>query len=499
MNYKQLEKEGKDIVMKIAVIGSFLIAILHSILFYGQKLGISVFLFCLALGFFILYLLDKNNRIKNKKALILCVPIILISATYFIFNNTFFYVANIIALIILFTLMVILAVFEKTSIGLILNRAVYLFLGPIEFLEEAIGSIIETIENFFHKKEMSKEKNEKLRKIIIGILIAIPILIVVLMLLSSADSIFSSELKEVISTLFRLDIFEKQTYINLFFRIIIILMIAVYLIALLYNVLEDNFTEKEVGEKKNWTIDRTIGNTILTILNLVYLVFCYIQISVLFMKTGNMGDFDYASYARQGFFQLMAVSVINLVIILITSKRNEINKKLNYTKVMNLCLSMFTLIILFSSFYRMYLYEQEYGYTFLRLMVYVALITEAILIIPTVMYILDMKINLTKTYFVVIIIMYIIVNYMNIDNVIAKRNINRYFEDTSGEYELDIEYLGTLGIDAAGEIKRLENEENKMIRKQVEFYLNQVESEVKDINFQNFNINRLLVKRMLEE
>ena len=485
--------------MKITVIGSFLIAILHSILFYGQKLGISVFLFCLALGFFILYLLDKNNKIKNKKALILCVPIILISATYFIFNNTFFYVANIIALIILFTLMVILAVFEKTSIGLILNRAVYLFLGPIEFLEEAIGSIIETIENFFHKKEMSKEKNEKLRKIIIGILIAIPILIVVLMLLSSADSIFSSELKEVISTLFRLEIFEKQTYINLFFRIIIILMIAVYLIALLYNVLEDNFTEKEVGEKKNWTIDRTIGNTILTILNLVYLVFCYIQISVLFMRTGNMGDFDYASYARQGFFQLMAVSVINLVIILITSKRNEINKKLNYTKVMNLCLSMFTLIILFSSFYRMYLYEQEYGYTFLRLMVYVALITEAILIIPTVMYILDMKINLTKTYFVVIIIMYIIVNYMNIDNVIAKRNINRYFEDTSGAYELDIEYLGTLGIDAAGEIKRLENEENKMIRKQVEFYLNQVESEVKDINFQNFNINRLMVKRMLEE
>lgn len=485
--------------MKITVIGSFLIAILHSILFYGQKLGISVFLFCLALGFFILYLLDKNNKIKNKKALILCVPIILIAATYFIFNNTFFYVANIIALIILFTLMVILAVFEKTSIGLILNRAVYLLLGPIEFLEEAIGSIIETIENFFHKKEVSKEKNEKLRKIIIGILIAIPILIVVLMLLSSADSIFSSELKEVISTLFRLEIFEKQTYINLFFRIIIILMIAVYLIALLYNVLEDNFTEKEVGEKKNWTIDRTIGNTILTILNLVYLVFCYIQISVLFMRTGNMGDFDYASYARQGFFQLMAVSVINLVIILITSKRNEINKKLNYTKVMNLCLSMFTLIILFSSFYRMYLYEQEYGYTFLRLMVCVALITEAILIIPTVMYILDMKINLTKTYFVVIIIMYIIVNYMNIDNVIAKRNINRYFEDTSGEYELDIEYLGTLGIDAAGEIKRLENEENKMIRKQVEFYLNQVESEVKDINFQNFNINRLMVKRMLEE
>lgn len=485
--------------MKITVIGSFLIAILHSILFYGQELGISVFLFCLALGIFILYILEKNNKIKNKKALILCVPIMLIAATYFIFNNSFFYVTNIIALIILFALMVILAVFEKTSIGLILNKAVYLLLGPIEFLEEAIGSIIETITNFFHKKEVSKEKSDRIRKIIIGIIIAIPILVIVLVLLSSADSIFSSELKEVISTIFSLDIFESETYLNLFFRIIIILMIAVYSIALLYNVIEDNFCEKEMAEKKRWTIDQTIGNTILTILNLVYLVFCYIQISVLFMKTGDMEDFDYASYARQGFFQLMAVSVINLIIILITSKRNEINKKLNYTKVMNLCLSLFTLIILFSSFYRMYLYEQEYGYTFLRLMVYIALITEVILIIPTVMYILDMKINLTKTYFVVIIIMYIIVNYINIDNIIAKRNINRYFEDTSGVYELDMDYLETLGIDAAGQIKRLEDSKDEEIKNQVEYYLNKVKSEVENITLQNFNINRVIVKRMLEE
>ena len=494
-----IKKEGKDIVMKIAVAGSFLIAILHSILFYGQQLGISVFLFCLALGFFIIYILKKNDKIKNKKALILCVPIILISATYFIFNNSFFYIVNMIALTILFVLMVILAVFEKTTIGLIINRGVYLVLGPIEFLEEAIGAIIETVLGIFKKREVPKEKNEKIRKIIIGVIIAIPILIIVLILLSSADSIFSSELKEVISIIFSLDIFESETYIHLFFRIIIILMIAVYLIALLYNVIEDNFCKKDALEKKRWKIDTIIGNTILTILNLVYLVFCYIQISVLFMRTGNMQDFDYASYARQGFFQLMAVSIINLIIILLTSKRDEINKKMNYTKVMNLLLAVFTLIILFSSFYRMYLYEQEYGYTFLRLMVYLALITEAILIIPTVMYILDMKINLTKIYFVVIIIMYIIINYINIDNVIAKRNIDRYFEDTSGNYELDMDYLQLLGIDAAGQIKRLENIEDGNIKEQVKFYLNNTKSDVEDITWQSFNINRCIVKSELKE
>ena len=485
--------------MRVAVLGSFLIAVLHSVLFYGQKLGISVLLFCLTAGFIIIYILDKNNKIKNRKALLLSVPILLFAATYFIFNNSFFYVANIIALIILFTLMVILAVFEKTTISLIVNRAVNLILGSIEFLEEAVGGIIDSLADLFKKKETPKQKNEKLRKIIIGILIAIPILIIVLILLSSADSVFSSELNEVFSTIFSLHIFESDTYVNLFLRIIIILILTVYLISLFYNIIEDSFCEKENSEKRKWTIDATIGNTILTILNLVYLVFCYIQISVLFMKTGNMQDFDYASYARQGFFKLMAVSIINLAIILVTSKRNEINKKITYTKIMNLCLAVFTLIILVSSFYRMYLYEQEYGYTFLRLMVYVALITEAILIIPTVLYILDFKINLTKTYFVVIIVMYIIVNYINIDNIIAKRNIDRYFEDQTGTYELDMNYLETLSIDAVGQVERLKGTNDEFLEFQVRVFLDNAKTEVENITWQNFNINRAIAKSELAQ
>ena len=154
------KKERNGYYMKIAVIGSFLIAILHSILFYGQKLGISVFLFCLALGFFLIYILDKNNKIKNQKALLLYLPILLISATYFIFNNSFFYIANIVSIIILYTLMLVLAVFDKTTMGLIINKVMYLILGPIEFLEEAIGNIIEVISNLFKKKEVSKEKKK---------------------------------------------------------------------------------------------------------------------------------------------------------------------------------------------------------------------------------------------------------------------------------------------------------------------------------------------------
>ena len=200
-------------------------------------------------------------------------------------------------------------------------------------------------------------------------------------MLASADTIFFSKIINLLIKVFSLGIFESETYVDLFLRIIIILFLSVYLIALLYNIIEDNFCDYDVKTKEKKRIDKIIGNTVLTILNIVYLIFCYIQVSALFMKMGNMLDYEYATYARQGFFQLMAVSLINLSLILITFRKNNQDKRINYTKIMNICLAIFTLIILCSSFYRMYLYEQEYGYTFLRLMVYFVLITEAILII----------------------------------------------------------------------------------------------------------------------
>ena len=132
-------------------------------------------------------------------------------------------------------------------------------------------------------------------------------------------------------------------------------------------------------------------------------------------------------------------------------------------------------------------------------MVYFSLITEAILIIPTVMYILDFKINLTKTYFVVIIIMYIIVNYINIDNIIAKRNIDRYFEDSTGTYKLDMNYLETLSVDATGQIKRLEGINDENIIFQVNNYLTNTKSKVENVTWQNFNINRIIARSKLKE
>ena len=49
----------------------FLLAIWFTILFIGKKLGLSVILFIIPLLIVIYVILEKNNRIKNKKGLVL--------------------------------------------------------------------------------------------------------------------------------------------------------------------------------------------------------------------------------------------------------------------------------------------------------------------------------------------------------------------------------------------------------------------------------------------
>ena len=181
------------------------------------------------------------------------------------------------------------------------------------------------------------------------------------------------------------------------------------------QLLQNN--DEKAEKKESYTIRMMI-----TVLNLVYLVFCFTQIKVLFTEQ----NIKYSEFARKGFFQLMIVSLINIVMILKANNKNlrETEKQEKYKKTMCIVMVIFTLVIIISAFARMTLYQQNYGYTRLRVLVDLTLITEIILLIPTVIYILENKINLIKTYFVIIITMYCIVNFVNIDKfLVLKANI----------------------------------------------------------------------------
>ena len=477
-------------------IGVLFLAIWMIALFFEKTIGMSMILFSVPLTIFLIRILEKNNRIKNKKAKLLLIPIVLLSLTYGLFNNAFFRAINIIIIPCLIVIMIIGLFNEKSIVNTkLFGKTITGFFGPLGQFGNYFDRFILIVKEKFNIRKKTKGSG-KIKKVIKAILITLPIVIVILALLSSADEVFSNIFNVVFDKIG--DFFSKITIHAVVARILLTVLSFIYF-ASFFDYFVYEYKENEDIEKKDKkTNDNYTIKMILVALNVIYLLFCYIQIKSLFLK--NV-DINYANYARQGFFQLMIVSIINLVTILIAKKREnkddvKTNKFINY---MSLAMIVFTFIIVISAAVRMFFYESQYGYTLLRLLVYCTLFTESVLFIPTVFYILDKKIDLAKSYFIIIISIYVCMNYMNFDNLIAKRNVDRYIETG----KIDMYYLEkNTGTDAVSQILRLidtdarneakvKNDAGKYLKNM--YY--KLQREEKD--FRNFNVSKLVAEKSI--
>ena len=292
----------------------------------------------------------------------------------------------------LYLIMIIWAI-SDFQIKSIMYKIILMIFQPLNY----IGDVIKTVINGFNSKRKNDQIEEKTEKndIFKAICLTGIIALIVISLLCSADNEFA----KIFSTIFKdINIFNVSELTG---RIIIIIIAFFYFAGFFMNMLdkENGLKEFEKDEKAEKKESYTI-RMMITVLNLVYLVFCFTQIKVLFTEQ----NIKYSEFARKGFFQLMIVSLINIVMILKANNKNlrENEKQEKYKKTMCIVMVIFTLIIIISAFARMTLYQQNYGYTRLRILVDYTLITEIILLIPTIIYILKNKIDLIKTYFVIL-------------------------------------------------------------------------------------------------
>lgn len=472
--------------MQLALIVSLVLSIIHSVLFYRQDVGVSVVLFSISAILALYIVLNKNQKIKNKKALILSVPIILLSSTYFIFNNQLFNVLNIFAILALFATMIIWMINDKLKFKLLLSKIFNIIFGPLEFIGETFKLIKKVFE---YNKENTNSKSVLVKRILKAVLISIPILLIVLFLLISADDSFA----KIFSWLsdYLINLFTSIEFFYLILRILLIGVLFIYFVSFLYNLIDEHSSFnviENVTRPKELKIDIFTINTILTVLNIVYLIFSVIQV----MNLGNKASIEvYSKSARQGFFQLMILSAINLVLVIISkinkAEKSDIAKK--YTKIMNILMVIFTIVLIIVSFGKMNMYEAKYGLTKLRIFVYAALVTEGLLIIPTILYILKEKINLFYSYLAIILTMYIVVNFINVDKMIAKRNVDLYFETG----KIDFEYLEDLeSTDTIPDIIRLVNntkDDEYLIRDVNNYLYNQKKDISEKRTWQAYNIS----------
>lgn len=466
------------------IIGSIGVAISQSILFYGKEIGISMIIFEAILNGILLYIINRKNKIINKNGLLLLIPIILLSSTYFIFASKVFYVSNIIIIIVLNILMYAITTNKKGYFSKHLYTAFRISVDSLETVNEVIDYTKENAKP--HIKDSNGIRKVDIKKLTTSILIVLAVVGVVIILLASADSIFAEMFSGIGKIITNLNI---KNIVNTIIRLAIIL--AVYFLVLSFILKLQNQKRKEpkeignISDKYEFTL-----KLLLIALNLVYVVFCYIQISSLFLARINV-NIDYATYARTGFFQLMFVSFINFAIILLSNKFNS--KKEKIIKVLNIFLVIFTIIIVLSSMFRMYMYEMEYGLTYLRTFVYIILLTELAIFVPTTIYIFNEKFDFIKIAFIIVLSVYCLINFINIEKIIISKNISRKTTKVPTDY-VYIQKIATEDSYKMLEEKLKENIENDK-KVKIEKALLHIINNNKEMKWQEFNISRWEVKQ----
>ena len=299
----------------------------------------------------------EKDKFINKKAYFMLIPITLILISDPIIkidaSNKFL---NVIVLFILVSIFLFLLVNKNYKISV--NNISLMF----KLFPDKIFSNLKYL-----KPSITKEKNKKIVNIILGLAIGTGISFVILLLLTSADDYFDAFLDKF-SISFNLDISNIILFI-IWFIIIFSISINVYK--------NKDIKMREVRLKK---IDNTIIITVLSVINFVFVLFLISEISKL---CGNFlqlpKGYIYSSYAREGFFQLLFVTLINFSIISFLMYKTNGIKENKIVRNLIFLLIAFSIILIFNSYYRMYLYIDKFGFTVLRLQVMLFLTMEVVL------------------------------------------------------------------------------------------------------------------------
>ncbi len=162
-------------------------------------------------------------------------------------------------------------------------------------------------------------------------------------------------------------------------------------------------------------------------------------------------DMSYAEYAREGFFQLFAVSCINLVLIVLATlfaRRKEGNISAAF-RLLSVVISLFTLTLIATAAAKMIMYIDAYGLTQMRVYASWAMAVLALIFVLVALRAFIPKMNLGALSLAVCVVCFIALGVSDVDGAIADYNVDAYLNarlETVDTYSLAS--LGDSGIPA---------------------------------------------------
>ena len=326
-------------------------------------------------------------------------------------------------------LLIILSIYrsEPGSTGAQLKKFIRTLFYPLIRLIDVFTGLSFLIRQ---KNEAENERAKQTAKsILLGLLILICLLLVILPLLANADLVFGSFLSKIQ--------LPEITFNEVWGHIIAFLTAFVVLTAWwIYLPLDKGKTAQpdKAGRPKPGP---AAAVTYLAPISVIYTVFTIISVRYILIGGALPDGITYAEYVHQGFYQLLAVTIINLILIAVTRSVFAESRSIRFF----LCLlCVLTYGMIWNGTYRMILYIRAYQLTFLRLAVCFFFLLLTVFITFLLITLLRGNFPLLRASAAAAITLYLLFAFMHPDAVIAKYNMQAEKPDT--------DYISSLSLDA---------------------------------------------------
>lgn len=466
-----MKETKRDPLAIFSYFWSYVLGFLYIYLFAWKTPGIShVLFYSIALGSAIVpaFLFNKGNGAKKLTNWIILMPFVLVLSLMFIYRvNEFWVSIGFLTIPVIYAVVTVASYYENTFKNFSLLSYITLpFTLFISWFNDW-AKFRKKVTGVFFKSERTRMLMKRISK---GFFISLPFLFVFGWLLVSADEVFAKIIIEFLEKTLGTWFKDWPTAISTFTKFGLAIGTAIYFMVFNYALWNK---ESKVGELiKSWnvevkevkkSVDVLVASVFMIMLNLLFVTFVVVQFVYLFGGENNIlgmdAEFSYAQYARKGFWELLLVAGFSYLIILFMNLKvfvaNALQKGL--FKINHFIMTGSVLVMTYSAFARMGLYETVYGYTNLRVLVQLALITVGLMFVFLIIssFSKTPRKFIASTNAILAFVVYITLVILPSDYFVASLNYSRYKE----EGLLDVEYMMNLSDEAIPVLVELANKE----------------------------------------
>ena len=290
--------------------------------------------------------------------------------------------------------------------------------------------------------EMARERTGKLRGLGLGIMLGVVAMLIAASLLASADQFFDGMVKGVFSSMGKINGISVR-------RLLFTAILGLLIFSSLFSLHGEGETYFFAPVKRS--APPLTFAVILAMIAFIYGLFVYVQFRFLFGNAQTaLSAGGYAEYARSGFFQLVLLSALTLLLILPALSLCGESKAV---RILCAVVALLTIVIDFSAFFRMRLYIAEYGLSLLRMLTLWAMAVIFAALLLALVKCIWPRFRFAPIWLAIVFGSWLALNMVNIDACIARYNVRAYEQGIIGK--LDADYLLSLSPDVLSAMEEI--------------------------------------------